>query len=210
MINPVIIIGAKETGLLALDVFKSNDIVVYGFLEEDKTFHGMELGEVTVLGSPENEGFTKLIGKKCDAFIASDDVKWKKFWVDFLIESRKVMPVNTVHKTANISPYAELGHGNLVGSFASVGAFCKVGNFSNFYSGANLGVATKIGDYSEIGSGAVVGNNVSIGKECFIGPGAVIVAGLSIGDGASVGAGSVVVENVPARTRYFGNPAKKV
>mgnify|MGYP001801373225 CR=1 FL=1 len=73
MEKPVIIFGAKGIAKSALEIFKSNDVVVYGFLEEDKSLHSTEIEDVTVLGSPEDHGFIKLIGQKCEAFVATDD-----------------------------------------------------------------------------------------------------------------------------------------
>ena len=48
MINPVIIFGAGPLGKMALDIFKSNDVIVYGFLDDNKELHQTEIGEVPV------------------------------------------------------------------------------------------------------------------------------------------------------------------
>ena len=67
MDKPVIIIGAKGIAIAALQIFKSNGIVVYGFLDDDSKTHGSEIATVPVLGKTDDHGFLKLIGQKCEA-----------------------------------------------------------------------------------------------------------------------------------------------
>ena len=59
MINPVVIFGAKGLGKTALDIFKSNDVVVYCFLDDDVSLHGTEIEEVSVLGATDDDGYLK-------------------------------------------------------------------------------------------------------------------------------------------------------
>lgn len=106
---PVIIFGAGGLGAAALDAFQSNGVVVYGFLDEDETLHGTEINYVGVLGDPDDDGFLKLIGKKCTAFVASDDNSYRESLVEMLNKRRKVMPSNAVHKQAMIAETAEIG-----------------------------------------------------------------------------------------------------
>jgi len=47
-------------------------------------------------------------------------------------------------------------------------------------------------------------------KGTSIGAGSTILGGLEIGEGALIGAGSVVTKNVPARTKWYGNPARNM
>ena len=73
MENPVIIFGANYLGRAAKEIFESNKVVVYGFLDDDKRLHKTEIDDVVILGSTDDDGFLKLIGKKCEAFVAIDD-----------------------------------------------------------------------------------------------------------------------------------------
>ena len=78
MENPVIILSGGGLGAVALDVFKKNGVIVYGILDDDTKLHGTEIEDVPILGSTDDDGFLKLIGKKCEAFVATDDNKLKK------------------------------------------------------------------------------------------------------------------------------------
>lgn len=210
MENPVLILGAGTIGAMALDIFKKNEVIVFGLLDDDPKLHGTEIDEVVVMGATDDEGFTKLIGKKCEAFVASDDTKLKKHLVQMLHDKRHVMPVNALHSSCHIGIEASLGHGNLLAANVVVNSKVQIGNHNNIFAAAVLDVEAKIADYVQIGAGALIGAQVQIEEGAFIGQGAVIVPGLSIGKNARIGAGSVVIENVAANSTVFGNPAKKI
>ncbi|TAH29132.1 MAG: acetyltransferase [Cytophagales bacterium] len=209
-INPVLIVGTDTIGKIALEIFKSNEIVVYGFLDEDKSKHEQEIDHIPVLGSPDDDGFLKLIGKKCDVFVASDDSKYKYKMIEMLSERRKVIPVNAIHSNNHLSSNLILGNGNLLNNGVSLGTFVEVGNHNIFHTNAIIEAETTIGNYVQIGAGSIIGTKVTIEDNVFIGTGVTVVAGVKIGAGARIGVGSVVVENVKANTTVFGNPAKPI
>ena len=78
MENPVIIFGANYLGRIVKEIFESNEVVIYGFLDDDKKLHSKEIDEAVILGSTDDDGFLKLIGKKCEAFVAVDDNNLRK------------------------------------------------------------------------------------------------------------------------------------
>ncbi|AEI51739.1 acetyltransferase [Runella slithyformis] len=210
MENPVLIFGAKGLGLVALDIFQRNNVVVYGLLDDDPNLHHTQIGEYTVLGNTDDDGFLKLIGKKCEAFVAIEARTERKDLVEMLNERRSVMPVNAIHDTAVISSFAEIGHGNLIGARVTFSPKAVLGHHSILHTGVSVEHDAIVGNYVNIGAGSVIGSGAVIEHDVFVGSGATIVSGVKIGKGASIGAGSVVVENVPAGSRVFGNPAKKV
>ena len=210
MENPVLIFGAGNLGLTALDLFQRNSVVVYGLLDDDKALHGKAFGDVSVLGETDDDGFLKLIGQKCEAFIAIGDGRVRKRLVKMLNERRKVQPVNAIHDTATVSAMAIIGHGNLIAARVVVNPFAEVGQHCVIQSGVLIDSNAKLGDYVNIGTGSILNSGVTIEEGAFIGTGATIIAGVSIGKNARVGAGSVVVENIEAGTTVFGNPAKKI
>lgn len=210
MEKPVIIFGAKGIAHPALEIFNSHNVIVYGFLEEDESMHQKEINHVSVLGSTEDDGFLKLIGKKCEAFVAVDDPTYRKYLVKLLNERRKMQPINAVHKTAYISTDAAIGHGNFINANVSLGAGTSVGNHCIFHSGAVLEHLVEVGDYVQVGAGSIINSGVRIGEGAFIGSGAIIVSGVNIGNNARVGAGSLVIADVDDDSTVFGNPAKKL
>jgi sugar O-acyltransferase (sialic acid O-acetyltransferase NeuD family) len=210
MENPVMIFGADALGLTALDIFRRNNVVVYGFLDDEKTRHGQEFGDVSVLGDTEDDGFLKLIGQKCEAFVAVSDARVRRKLVKLLNERRKVQPVNAIHDTATVSALANIGHGNLIAAHAIVGPFATVGQHCILQTGSIVDASAQLADYVQLGAGSIINAGAILDEGAFIGAGAVVVSGITVGKNARIGAGSVVIENVAAAATVFGNPAKAV
>jgi len=210
MKNPVIIFGANALGRAAKEIFESNDIVVYCFLDDNEELHGTQIGEVSVLGSTEDDGYLKYIGKKCESFVAVDENKLRKGIVKLLNERRKVMPTNAIHKSSEISDSAHIGHGNFINMGARVGSNSKVSNHCILHANSVVDYNAELGDFVQVGAGSVVNSEAIIEDEVFIGSGVTIVSGIKIGKGARIGAGSVVIADVGAGETVFGNPAQKV
>lgn len=210
MEKPVIIFGSKGIAKAALEIFNSNDIVVYGFLDDDTATHGKEINTVTVLGSTDDHGYTKVIGQQCEAFVATDSNELRKEYVEYLKNKRKVMPMNAIHQTATVSESCVIGHGNFVNAGAVLSNDSKIGDHSIIHSNATIEQEVTIGDFVQIGAGTIINTNVKIEDEVFIGSGVTVVAGVTLAKGARVGAGSVVVGDVKAEKTVFGNPAVEV
>jgi sugar O-acyltransferase (sialic acid O-acetyltransferase NeuD family) len=210
MENPVLILGAKSLGKIALDTFKSNEVVVYGFLDDDEKLQQTEIKETIVFAATDDEHYLGLLGKNCEVFVAIDDSKERKFAVDMLLNTYKIMPVNAIHHEAFIEKSASLGHGNLIGAFVKIITDAQVGHHNIIHTGTIIDYGVKIGNNIEIGAGCLIGAGVEIEDGAFIGTGAVIVGGLKIGKGSKVGAGSVVIKSVNAGETVFGMPAQPI
>jgi sugar O-acyltransferase (sialic acid O-acetyltransferase NeuD family) len=210
MENPVIIFGANVIGRAAKEIFEGNANVVYCYLDDDKKLHNKEIDNITVMGSTDDDGFLKLIGKKCEAFVASDDNKVRKSLVKMLNEVRHVQPVNAVHKSSVIANSASIGYGNFIDQGAKIGAGATIGQHCVLHAGVVIGGEAKIGDFVQIGPGSIISPGVEIQEEVFIGAGVTVVSGVTLEKGARIGAGSVVVRPVRAGETVFGNPATKV
>lgn len=210
MINPVIIFGAKGLGKAALDIFLSNGIEVYAFLDEDESLHGCLINEISILGAPDDDGFLKLIGKKCDAFVAVDDAKQRDKWIKLLNDRRKVMPTNAIHRNTSLPVQLEMGHGNFVNAGVVIGAGTSMGNHNLIHAGAILDYEVQIGEGVQIGAGCTLGSGVQVGDGTIIGTGSIIMPGVKIGKKAQVGPGSLVIGAVGDKEVVFGNPAKKI
>lgn len=210
MQNPVIIFGANVVGRLAKEIFESNGVVVYGFLDDNAKLHKTEIDEAQVLGPTDEQGFLKLIGKKCEAFVATDDNKLRKGLTKMLQEVRHVQPMNAVHPKANLSKKANIGYGNFIDSDVVMVSGVTVGGHCLIQAQAYIGMDTSVGDFVQIGVGSKIGSGVTIEDDVFIGAGVTIVSGVSIGKSARVGVGSVVIASVKAGETVFGNPAQGV
>ncbi len=210
MENPVMILGAQTAGALALDAFASNDVVVYCFLDDDDALRGQEVHGVSVMGATDDEQFLKLLGKQCEVFVAAEDVASRRTLVKLLKDTYKLAPVNAIHRTATVSEYAWLGHGNLVGAGVVLGPGAHVSNHCQLGARVVVEPGAKLDDFVTVGAGALIGAGATIGEGAFIGAGAVIPGTVHIGKNARVGAGSVVIGPVADKATVFGNPAKAI
>lgn len=210
MENPVIILGASYLGRQAKEILESNGNVVYGFLDDNKKLHHTEIDNASVLGSTDDETFLKLIGKKCDAFVAIDENKVRKNLVALLNDEYKIQPVNVVPASANIPVSTDMGHGNFIHHGVTFGPGSSIGNHCILQTNVIIGTETKLGDFVQVGSGSIINSGSEIEDEVFIGSGVTIISGITIGKGARVGAGSVVIGPVKAGETVFGNPAQVV
>lgn len=210
MENPVIIFGANYLGRQAKEILERNGNVVYCFLDDNKKLHNTTIDDIKVLGSTDDDGFLKLIGKKCEAFVAVDENKLRKSLVGMLQEVRHVQPVNVLAQSTSIPASVSIGHGNFVDQGVSFGVGSSLGNHCLVHAGSIIGMEVKVGDFVQVGAGSIINAGTEVEDEVFIGAGVTIVGGLTIGKGARIGAGSVVVGPVKAGETVFGNPAQKV
>jgi len=204
------IFGATGLGPVALDIFTQNNVIIYGFLDDDKKLHQTEIDSIPVLGRTDDDGFLKLIGKKCEAFVAVDEKDLRRGLVDLLKQRRKVMPINAVHPLATIASIAHLGHGNMVQIGAVLATGSEIGNHCIIGAKAVVDYHAKLGDFVQVGAGSVINSQAKIGAKAFIGSGVTVVSGITIGEGARIGAGSVVIADVKKGETVFGNPAKAI
>ncbi len=210
MENPVIIFGANYLGRAAKEIFDRNGNEVYCFLDDNKALHSLEIDNAVVMGSTDDDGYLKLIGKKCEAFVAIDDNKLRKSIVKMLQEVRKMQPVNAIHPDARLAGSTVIGHGNFFDAGSQAGAGAEIGNHCLIHANAVIGAEVSIGDFVQVGASTTINPGVVIEDEAFIGSGVILVSGVTIGKGARIGAGSVVIAPVKAGETVFGNPAAKV
>ncbi len=210
MDKPVIIFGAGGLGKATLEIFNSNNVVVYWFLDDDKSLHGTEIQGVSVMGSTGDEKLLGSIGDNCEAFVAIDEISVRRSIVEMINEQRNVMPVNAIHSNVIIPDSASLGHGNLINSGALLGAGAQIGNHCIIHSNTTIDYDASLGNYVQVGSGSIIGPDTSVGTGTFIGSGVTIVGGVTIGENARIGTGSVVIGTVKKNKTVFGNPAKPV
>lgn len=107
-----------------------------------------------------------------------------------------------------------------------IGDHVEVGSFSTVCRGG-LGDTVledhvKLDDHvhvahnCQVGTGTLItacaelSGSVTVGKNVWIAPNATVVQKISIGDEAFIGMAAVVLKPVPARTKVFGNPARRI
>ncbi len=210
MSKQIIILGACGLGKVALEILQQNDIVVYGFLDDDQKLWGKSINHIPVLGSTTEEKYLDLINENCGALVAIEHPTRRKHLVDMIREQKQAIPTSAIHPTAMMATSVTLGHGNLIDAGVSLGVDVTIHNHCILHTQAIIEHDAVIKDFVQVGAGSVVGAGVMLHEKAFVGAGATIVAGAEIGAGASIGAGSVVLADVKPGTTVLGNPAKPI
>ncbi|MHA7877593.1 MAG: PglD-related sugar-binding protein [Bacteroidota bacterium] len=210
MNQEVIILGARDWGKIALEIFQKNNIIVYGFLDDDPKLWGKIINHVPVLGSTTAQDYLDLIGKNCGAFVAIAQQSIRQRLITMLHQQKQIAPTSAIHPSVIMATSAACGYGNLIDAGASLGVDVVMGNHCILHAHTTIGEATVIEDFVQVGAGSVVGSGVTLREKVFVGAGATIVAGVEIGVGASVGIGAVVLADVKPGEAVLGNPAKPV
>jgi sugar O-acyltransferase (sialic acid O-acetyltransferase NeuD family) len=113
-----------------------------------------------------------------------------------------------VHPAAYVSPFAHIGPGCFVGAGAIIAPGVVLDPHAFINRAVSIGHDTHIGAFARLQAGCHIGGHVVIGPDCTIGLGAKVIEELEIGAGAFVAAGAVVINDVPAKARVMGIPAR--
>lgn len=127
-----------------------------------------------------------------------------------LILSKGQRLLNVIHPSSSISKNSQLSDGIFIARGVMVNALARVHNYVILNTGCIIEHECVIDNAAHIAPGAVLAGNVRIGKRTFIGANSVIKQGVVIGDDVIIGAGSVVIKDIPDKSKYVGNPAKKI
>jgi sugar O-acyltransferase (sialic acid O-acetyltransferase NeuD family) len=123
------------------------------------------------------------------------------------MESHGFKPRSLIHKTAIVSPTADIGRSIQLLAGSIIGAYASIGDYSIINSGANVDHDCAIGRNCHLAPRAALAGDITVGDNVFIGTNATILPRLRIGTGAIVGAGAVVTKDVSTGVVVAGNPA---
>ena len=143
-----------------------------------------------------------------DSMVGEESTVIQSFISDSKIGAHvRIGPFSHVRENTQIGDYCEIGTSAEVKA-SELKSFVKMHHFSY------LGDAT-VGESSNIGAGAITCNfdgqekhRTEIGAKVFIGSSTMLIAPIVVGDGAMTGAGSVVLDDVPAKVKVVGAPAR--
>jgi sugar O-acyltransferase (sialic acid O-acetyltransferase NeuD family) len=143
----------------------------------------------------------------CIAAIGGGNGEARETMTRFM-ESHGFKPRSLIHKTAIISPTADVGRNVQLLAGSVIGAFVSIGDCSIINSGANVDHDCTIGRSCHLAPRAALAGEIRVEDNVFIGTNATILPRLRIGSGATVGAGAVVTKDVSIGAVVAGNPAR--
>lgn len=204
---PVIILGIGPEARVASDVIQLNENILYGFFTLDQISNEDTIHEVSVLGTVHDPIFNELIEKedRMDVVIADNDITNRRAFRDILKESTEKAPVNVFHPDAFISPFSEVGHGNIMGAGTVISPNAQVGDFNQIGAHVIIDPDVKIGSFVNIGHGTIISAQAIIEDDVSIEPGCIIAGGVVIQSGAQIAAGTIVSQPVNRNKKVSGS-----
>lgn len=210
MDKPVMIFGTGGLARTALNIFVQNNVLVYGLLTEEEEEVNKEINEVLVMAMVDDDVFIRKATQDAEVFIALEDRSEREEFTQMVIKKYKKMPVNAIHRSAQLPSDLVIGHGNLIGAGVNIGAASRIGSHCFIHSGTQIEQQAELEDAVYLGAGSIIGARAKLASHTFVGSGAIIGAGVRVGKDAKVGAGSVVVRPVREKATVWGNPAQEV
>lgn len=204
--NPLILLGAGKGNLAreALQIAEEAGRTVVGFIDEDSSQQGQTLQNVPVY--PMDEAANEQPGAR---FICTLGTTQRKTFVQRATDA-SFEAGTLVHPSARVPGNTMLGNGAWLHPGTVIAAHTTIGRHVLVNRGAMIGHDVEIGSFSTVAPGVNIGGVTSIGSQVYVGMGATIRNNVTIGDGSLIGAGAVVIDDVPARTKVLGVPAKTV
>lgn len=117
-------------------------------------------------------------------------------------------PLSLIHRSAIISPSANVGFGLSALALSVINADVRIGSNVIVNTGAIVEHDCIIENHVHIAPGACLCGGVRVGEGALVGARATVLRGVTIGKEGIVGAGSVVTRNVAPLSVAVGIPAK--
>lgn len=213
--RPCIIWGATGQAKVAYDILLSEGSEVIHLFDNDPNVKS-PLAGIPISYGP--DGLLAFINNlrdqklspadiDCIAAIGGGNGEAREIMTQFM-ESHGFRPRSLIHKTAIISPTADIGRNIQLLAGSIIGAFASIGDYSIINSGANVDHDCTIGRNCHLGPRAALAGEITVEDNVFVGINATILPRLRIGSRATIGAGAVVTKDVSTCVIVTGNPAR--
>lgn len=208
----LLIVGA---GAFAREVYEhahasigyGTDFQIKGFLEGNIPLRPEAYGLVPM---PVIASITDYEIQEDDVFIIALSDTSVKEAIAGIIDAKGGKYMNLIHKTAIVSPRAQLGKDIIICQNTTISCDCRIGDHVMVNVCSEVGHDVEIGNFTSIMCYVDITGYVKIGTHTFWGSGSRAIPHSVIGDHVTVGAGSVILKSAHAGRTYFGVPARPV
>jgi acetyltransferase EpsM len=113
-----------------------------------------------------------------------------------------------IHKSAVVSPRAEIGMGTVIMPNAVINADAKIGRHVIINTGSVVEHDCMVGDFVHVSPHAAITGGVIVEEGAHIGAGAAVIPNITIGEWSVIGAGATVISDIPSYWTAVGTPAR--
>lgn len=202
--KPLVIVGAGMHGRVVLDIAKTLQWPVAGFLD-DLRKPGDRVDDKTILGSTERLQHAEFTDRYRFHVAIGNNTARRRFSSG--LRARGCETATLIHPSSWISPTATIGAGTVLVGANMVFSAARIGDDVLVDPDTTIGADSIIGDGVYLCPGCHLGSHVTCEEEAFLGLGAVAIPNVVIGRRAVIGAGAVVTRSVPEGKLAVGNPA---
>lgn len=200
MKESIIIIGAGGHGKVVIDcVEQENKYIIEAVVDDnhiDRTVFDLDVTKKNNDNGYKGKNVIIAIGDCASRNRVANDLK-SNF-------------VTTIHPSAMVSKYAQVGNGSQIFANAVVNPSSTIGQHVIINTGAIVEHDCMVGDFVHLSPNSCIGGGVTVGPCTHIGIGASIIQGINIGKNVIIGAGAVVVTDIPDNCTAVGIPAKPI
>lgn len=201
MTNGIVVLGAGGHAKVVISTLHAAGYEVAAVLDDDLTKHGSRIMGVEIIGFLTEVGS---LGYHHGVIAVGENATRKK--ISERVKNLEWLTV--VHPQAYVDPSVRLGEGTVVFAGAVLQSDTLVGRHVIINTGATVDHDCVLEDFVHVAPGSHLAGAVRVGEGAFLGLASGVIPGLCVGAWSTVGAGGMVVDDVPARAKVMGIPAR--
>ncbi len=205
----IVLYGASGHGRVVADIVSAiPGLELMGFVDDDLSRHGEQVGKFPVLGG--QEILSELRKGGVEGAIATIGENKRRMRIAKVLKELEFQLVTVVHPSAVLAPDVFTGAGTIIMPGVVINAAVRIGSNVIVNTGVTVDHECVLEDGCHLSPGVHLAGNVWVGKEAHVGIGASVIQNIRIGEESVVGAGAVVIRDVPPQKTVVGNPAKEL
>ena len=205
--RPLVIVGAGMHGRVVLDIAKTLELPIGGFLDDFRET-GSAVDDQRIVGKTTRLADGDFIAEHSFIVAIGNNIARRRFAVQIRGHGGEMPPL--IHPSCWISSTATVGAGTVLVGANMVFSAARIGDDVLVDPDTTIGAESLVEDGVYLCPGCHLGAQVICREECFLGIGAVAIPNTIIGRRAVVGAGAVVIREIPDGKLAVGNPARVI